>query len=125
MSAGRTPSVPTALVASFERVSDVRLSYVEFCYLYNTPGARFTNTLLRDCCLKTRLFEKSDLVQEFVFDLNYPYVNSRNNSTIVWLSLAFFASLYGSLMRVYYQKLRKMTHTIIFPFDCFRCFQRI
>ena len=50
-SAGRTPKVPNALVACFERVSDVRLAYVEFCYFFNTPGARFTYTLLCDCCL--------------------------------------------------------------------------
>ena len=30
--AGRTPSVLNALVASFERVSEVRLAYVEYCF---------------------------------------------------------------------------------------------
>ena len=38
--AGRTQSAPNALVASFERVSDVRLAYyVEFCY-FSTHSAR-------------------------------------------------------------------------------------
>ena len=32
--AGRTQSIPNALVASFGRVSDVRLVYVEFCYFF-------------------------------------------------------------------------------------------
>ena len=50
--AGRTPSVPYALVASFERASDMHLAYVEFCYFFNTPGARFTYTLQCDCCLR-------------------------------------------------------------------------
>ena len=36
--ARETPSVPNALVPSFERVSDVRMAYVEFCYFFNTPG---------------------------------------------------------------------------------------
>ena len=53
--AGRTSSVPNALVASVERVSDVRLAYVEFHYFFNTPGARFTYTLMCDCSL-TLLF---------------------------------------------------------------------
>ena len=53
MRAGRTPSIPNALVASFERASDVRLAYVEFCYFFNTPGARFTYTLQCDCCLNS------------------------------------------------------------------------
>ena len=36
--AGRTPSVPNALVASFERVSDVRLACEEFCYFSTRPA---------------------------------------------------------------------------------------
>ena len=43
----RVQSVFNALVASFERVSDVRLACKEFCYFFNTSGARFTYTLMR------------------------------------------------------------------------------
>ena len=40
------------IVASFERVSDVRLACEEFCYFFNTPGARFTYTLMCDCSFR-------------------------------------------------------------------------
>ena len=50
--AGRTPSVPNARLTGLGRVSDVRLAYVEICIFFNTPGARFTYTLMYDCCLK-------------------------------------------------------------------------
>ena len=40
-SAGRTPKVPNALVACFERVSDVRLAYVEFCYFFQHARRAF------------------------------------------------------------------------------------
>ena len=36
----RAPSVPNIPVTRFERVSDVRLAYLEFCNFFNTPGAR-------------------------------------------------------------------------------------
>ena len=39
--AGRTPSVPNALVASFERVSDVRLACEEFCYFFQHARRAF------------------------------------------------------------------------------------
>ena len=63
--AGRTPSVPNALEESFERVSDVRLLFVEFCYLFNTPVARFTYTLLCDCCLNVHS-SGSDLIIYYI-----------------------------------------------------------
>ena len=44
-------NIHNVLVTRFERVSDVCLAYVEFCNLFNAPGARFNYTLMCDCCL--------------------------------------------------------------------------
>ena len=51
--AGCTPSVHNVLVTRFECVSNVCLAYVEFCNFFNTPGTRFTYTLMSDCCFTT------------------------------------------------------------------------
>ena len=61
--AGRTPSVPNALVASFKRVSDfvsdVRLANMEFCY-FSTRPVRVS--LIRYCVTDACQRNRADIV---------------------------------------------------------------
>ena len=75
--------------ACFERVFDVRLAYVKFCYFFNTPGARFTYTLLCDCCLKLVLTSIIGHCLSFVYLFSLQFCT---NLEPVFLNYAFLLS---------------------------------